>query len=522
MMESVTLMADFEAEMTGLNDLAAPADVAERLLRSSGDVARQLQTSRTRLIAILDRHAANGDGISAEEALTNDGMSGRAAREDANRARAHRKMADALNEDASAEGADGARENRASGDGAGGEGLFGDGPGGPGPGGPGPGGHGSEGASREVPFSLPELNPENLDAMARAEKSLQLPAEQELFNQHRAALTRQAQELDPTTFKIRLKALVNRIKAEVASTTDERHRKASEAKSWVDRDGMRHIHTKHDRERGDAIWAGIQREMRSLAAAADASDGEPLALGPNLAAEALHQLILRAFNPDTKVSRPLVGVFVDEDTLRHGHHDNSSVERFGDPGSNVRSETLRRYLCDCDLQAVTTADGIPMNVGRTYRTATNAQRLALRAIYDTCAFPGCDATFDWCHIHHINFWEHGGHTNLDNLVPLCSRHHHHAHEGGWELKLLPDRTLRTWRPNGQPYNQATPQGPATRWRDSHTPEGHGSDSHGRDRRASDTHLPDSHGRDGQGRDSHAPHGQARDSCAEHDREPTHN
>ena len=493
MMESVTLMADFEAEMAALSDAAAPADVAERLLRCSGDVARQLQTSRTRLIAILDRHAANGDGITAEEALTNDGMSGRAAREDANRARAHRKMADALNEDASAEGADGARENRAGGDGAGGEGLFGDGPGGDNRGADGQ----SEGASREVPFSLPELNPENLDAMARAEKSLQLPAEQELFNHHRANLTRQAQELDPTTFKIRLKALVNRIKAEVASTTDERHRKTSEAKSWIDRDGMRHIHTKHDRERGDAIWAGIEREMRSLAAAADASDGEPLALGPNLAAEALHQLILRAFNPDTKTSRPLVGVFVDEDTLRNGHHDNSTVERFGDPGSNIRSETLRRYLCDCDLQAVTMGSGIPMNVGRTYRTATNAQRLALRAIYDTCAFPGCDATFDWCHIHHIDFWEHGGQTDLDNLVPLCSRHHHAAHEGGWELKLLPDRTLRTWRPNGQPHNEARPQGPVSRWRDNHTPEGHGSDSH-------------------------APDGQARDCRAEHDREPTHN
>ena len=497
MMESVTLMADFEAEMTGLNDLAAPADVAERLLRCSGDVARQLQTSRTRLIAILDRHAANGDGISAEEALTNDGMSGRAAREDANRARAHRKMADALNDELND---DGGPEGGADSDG-----LFGNDP----------ARNGSlgdddlegEGVSREVPFSLPELNPENLDAMVRAEKSLQLPAEQELFGHHRAELTRQAQELDPTTFKIRLKALVDRIKAEVASTTDERHRKASEAKSWIDRDGMRHIHTKHDRERGDAIWAGIEREMRSLAAAADNSDGEPLALGPNLAAEALHQLILRAFNPDTKVSRPLVGVFVDEDTLRNGHHDNSSVERFGDPGSNIRSETLRRYLCDCDLQAVTTADGIPMNVGRTYRTATNAQRLALRAIYDTCAFPGCDATFDWCHIHHIDFWEHGGHTDLDNLVPLCSRHHHAAHEGGWELKLLPDRTLRTWRPNGQPHNQATPQGPVSRWRDSHAP-----DNQGRDRRASDSPGRDSQDRDGQGRDSHA----------EHDREPTHN
>lgn len=444
MMVTVTSMADFEAEMAGLDDLAAPADVAERLLRTANDVTRQLQASRTRLIAILDRHAANGEGISAEEALTNDGMSGRAAREDANRARAHQKMADALNADDHED-----------------DGLSGS---------QGPGNDGEAPASG-VPLHLPQVNPENLSAMVRAEKSLQLPAEQELFDQHRADLTRQAQSLDPTTFSVRLKTIVDRIKAQVASTTDERHRNASEAKSWIDRDGMRHIHTKVDRERGDAIWAGIERESRSLAAAADASDGEPLALGPNLAAEALYQLTLRAFDPDARASRPLVGVFVDEDSLRHGHHEHSAVERFADPGSNVRSETLQRYLCDCDIQAVTMSNGIPVNVGRTYRTATTAQRLALRAIYDTCAIPGCDATFDWCHIHHLDFWENGGRTDLDNLVPLCSRHHHHAHEGGWELKLLPDRTLRTWRPNGTPHSEAMPNGPVSRWRERSAAEG---------------------------------------------------
>ena len=51
--------------------------------------------------------------------------------------------------------------------------------------------------------------------------------------------------------------------------------------------------------------------------------------------------------------------------------------------------------------------------------------------------------FDWCEIHHLRPWEHGGHTNLDNLVPLCSYHHHWIHEcGGGEPEVLPDRTLR--------------------------------------------------------------------------------
>ncbi len=231
--------------------------------------------------------------------------------------------------------------------------------------------------------------------------------------------------------------------------------------------GLRHIHMKHDRERGDAIWTAVEREMKRLANLAKESDGEPLTLGPNLAAEAAFQLSLRCFDPATPTSRPLIGVLVDEDTLANGRHEGSTVERFADPGSLVGAETLHRYLCDCDMQAIVMRGDIPMNVGRTYRTATNAQRLALRAMYDTCAFPGCDTTFDWCRIHHLDFWENGGQTDLDNLAPLCNRHHHRAHEGGWQLKLLADRTLRVWRPDGQPYGEATTTGPVTRWRTQH-------------------------------------------------------
>ena len=45
-------------------------------------------------------------------------------------------------------------------------------------------------------------------------------------------------------------------------------------------------------------------------------------------------------------------------------------------------------------------------------------------------------------MHHIDYWAisdsgGGGSTDLNNMVPLCSRHHHAAHEGGWKLKLDP-------------------------------------------------------------------------------------
>jgi 5-methylcytosine-specific restriction endonuclease McrA len=60
--------------------------------------------------------------------------------------------------------------------------------------------------------------------------------------------------------------------------------------------------------------------------------------------------------------------------------------------------------------------------------------------------PGCDISYHHCQIHHINYWENGGRTDLDNMVPLCSRHHHAAHEGRWTLKLEPETRILTASP----------------------------------------------------------------------------
>jgi HNH endonuclease len=86
-------------------------------------------------------------------------------------------------------------------------------------------------------------------------------------------------------------------------------------------------------------------------------------------------------------------------------------------------------------------------VGRDARTATRKQRRMLRAMYRTCAHPHCDTTFDWCDIHHVIPWEHGGATDLHNLVPLCSKHHHLVHEGGWSLTIDDQRTVRFRSPD---------------------------------------------------------------------------
>lgn len=94
------------------------------------------------------------------------------------------------------------------------------------------------------------------------------------------------------------------------------------------------------------------------------------------------------------------------------------------------------------------ADG-ELNLGRSTRLANRAQRRALRAIYATCGVHGCCVSFNHCQPHHVHWWRHGGPTDFANLLPLCRKHHHLAHEGGWLLSLGPNRELTITLPDGQ-------------------------------------------------------------------------
>jgi hypothetical protein len=100
---------------------------------------------------------------------------------------------------------------------------------------------------------------------------------------------------------------------------------------------------------------------------------------------------------------------------------------------------MRRIACDADIIPVV-LDGrsVPLDVGRAKRLATAHQRRALESAHETCAIEACLVPYHHCSIHHIEYWENGGSTDLNNMIPLCSKHHHKAHEGGWKLSLNPD------------------------------------------------------------------------------------
>ena len=74
-------------------------------------------------------------------------------------------------------------------------------------------------------------------------------------------------------------------------------------------------------------------------------------------------------------------------------------------------------------------NGLIINTGRQFRLANAAQVNALMVMWGgQCAAPGCTHT-RFIEMHHIEDWADGGHTDLDNLLPLCSACHSLVSEG---------------------------------------------------------------------------------------------
>ncbi len=158
-------------------------------------------------------------------------------------------------------------------------------------------------------------------------------------------------------------------------------------------------------------------------------------------------------------SRPApseVLVLIDDETLISGVHQDTVTEYSN--GIPMPAKTARRHACLADIiPIVLDEDGQPLDVGFGKRQATRAQRNALRAMYRTCAVGGCEHSFERCGFHHLLPWDNRGPTDLANLVPICSFHHHRAHEGRWRLELdASTRQLEVWLPDGSLHSRSMP------------------------------------------------------------------
>jgi hypothetical protein len=100
----------------------------------------------------------------------------------------------------------------------------------------------------------------------------------------------------------------------------------------------------------------------------------------------------------------------------------------------ISAKAVERLACDCSVTRILLgSDSMVIDVGRAKRVISGAQRKALNARDQHCAWPGCDRPATWTSGHHLVHWIHGGATDLPNLALLCYRHHWMVHEGGWQI-----------------------------------------------------------------------------------------
>jgi len=90
-------------------------------------------------------------------------------------------------------------------------------------------------------------------------------------------------------------------------------------------------------------------------------------------------------------------------------------------------------------------------LGRKKRLASAEQRIMLLARDRGCTAPGCTVRGYDCQVHHaVEDWQHGGHTDIDDLALACKRDNLHAENDGWGTRKLPNGQTEWIPPPGVP------------------------------------------------------------------------
>jgi hypothetical protein len=285
----------------------------------------------------------------------------------------------------------------------------------------------------------------HVDALGRGLKIA--GAERDAFLSHLPELVEASTTMTASQFDQLVKETAKSVVADDGLSTFERQKRETFFKMRTEADGCLSVSGKFDPISASILKSKIGRVVETMFHSGDKE--VPVEVMPwiepndHRQAQALIALVNGASESVSDVSaRAEIVVHVDLETLQHGLHAGGTCRTA--LGADLPVETVRRLACEAEiLPVVLDGRSVPIDVGRSKRLATVHQRRALEAIHPTCAIPDCEVIFDHCNVHHIEYWAKsdsggGGSTDLNNMVPLCSRHHHAAHEGGWKLTLNPE------------------------------------------------------------------------------------
>jgi len=300
----------------------------------------------------------------------------------------------------------------------------------------------------------------HLDRYARARALLPDHLRHEL--DHSDSIIEWAGGLTPDQFSRRVRQLAEHLRRQHGIDSLAEQRAAIRLACWNDRStGLSKFLLTLDPERAFALRGDLEAMVHRLA------NGPPIDGCPNDPVERSEFLRAHAFlalldhgESCTRVTARRELVVVVDTTRGHlaeapdvtwGHGIEPPLEALVGFASQAQHVTV------IDLVrggVVTTPERL--NLGRSSRLASRLQRRALAALHPECGVEGCEVPFARCHIHHVTPWTEGGRTDLANLVPLCSHHHHRAHEQRWRLELDDRRQLCITLPDGRRLERSPP------------------------------------------------------------------
>lgn len=300
----------------------------------------------------------------------------------------------------------------------------------------------------------------HVDALTRGSKQLN--------DDQRSALFERADELVAVAaaatvdeFRRRLKLEVKNLQAGDGLDRLQRQRANVRVNTWTDAEGMWNIRGTFDPVIGVKLASRLDGTVNALFAESvpEFCPTDPIEKQKFLAGHALARMITDATGSG-RSGRPEYLVVIDADAPGNS----GPMVEWPIP-VEIPARVMAQLVADdeVDVVGVVIRNGVilyapgELQLGRTTRLANKAQRRALRALYSGCAIPGCSVRYDRCKLHHIVWWRHGGRTDLDNLLPLCARHHANVHHDNWTIELRNQRELTVRFPDGTARSTGPPR-----------------------------------------------------------------
>lgn len=201
------------------------------------------------------------------------------------------------------------------------------------------------------------------------------------------------------------------------------------------------------------LFDALRRTLESIDTELRRRPGADLtATHPQRMADALVEMMHRANTGDPAAGslRTAVVVLIELRDLLDGTGHGTTVDGTPIDNATVRTMAAEGHI----LPLVLGVDGVPLELGRAQRYATDHQWLALLARDRGCVL--CDAPLGPLDAHHAPAWRAGGRTDVASMCLLCRRCHRRTHLERLRLCVGADGRVVATAPDGTSVARAAP------------------------------------------------------------------